>query len=119
VLEVTREDRERFVRNFPPELRGTAEQLPFAPIKAAFTAAFADAEGNVWLERSRAVSDTVQSYHVVGPDGTLRFIAVLGGSRRVIAASGREALVAAPVRDGVQLQLAPLVAPAPSSPAAP
>jgi hypothetical protein len=117
VLEVTREDRERFVEKFPPELRGTAEQLPFAPIKAAFTAAFADAQGNVWLERSRAVSDTVQSYHVVGPDGALRYIAVLGGPRRVIAASDREALVATPVRDGVQLQLAPLVAP--PSPAAP
>ena len=67
VLEVTREDRERFVQNFPPELRGTAEQLPFAPIKAAFTAAFADARGNVWLERSRAVSDTVQSLPRRGP----------------------------------------------------
>jgi hypothetical protein len=115
VLEVTREDRERFVEKFPPELRGTAEQLPFAPIKAAFTAAFADAQGNVWLERSRAVSDSVQSYHVVGPDGALRYIAVLGGPRRVIAASDREALVATPVRDGVQLQLAPLVAPSSSA----
>jgi hypothetical protein len=117
VLEVTREDRERFVEKFPPELRGTAEQLPFAPLKAAFTSAFADPQGNVWLERSRAVSDTVQSYHVVGPDGALRYIAVVHGFRRVIAASDREALVALPVTDGVQLQRAPLVAP--SSPAAP
>jgi hypothetical protein len=117
VLEVTREDRERFVEKFPPELRGTAEQLPFAPIKAVFTSAFADAQGNVWLERSRAVSDTVQSYHVVGPDGTLRYIAVVPGFRRIIAANDREALVALPVTDGVQLQRAPLVAP--SSPAAP
>ena len=31
VLEVTRADRELFVRKFPEELRGTAEQLPFAP----------------------------------------------------------------------------------------
>ncbi|MCU0257134.1 MAG: hypothetical protein MUF60_10340, partial [Vicinamibacterales bacterium] len=84
-------------------------------LKAAFTAAFADAQGNVWLERSRAVSDSVQSYHVVGPDGALRYIAVLGGPRRVIAASDREALVATPVRDGVQLQLAPLVAPSSSA----
>ena len=55
----------------------------------------------------------------MGPDGALRYIAVLGGHRRVIAASDRAALVAAPVRDGVQLQLAPIVAPAPPSPAAP
>jgi hypothetical protein len=118
VLEVTREDRERFVKKFPEELRGTAEQLPFSPIKAAFTSAFGDAQGNVWLERSRAVTDTVQSYHVVGPDGALRYIAVVNGFRRVIAASTGEALVANPTTDGIRLQRAPLVAPAPPSPEA-
>lgn len=118
VLEVTREDRERFVQKFPPDLRGTAEQLPFSPIKAAFTAAFADAAGNVWLERSRAVTDTVQSYHVVGPDGALRYIAVVSGFRRVLAASDGDALVAEPVSDGVRLQRAPLSAPTTPSPAA-
>jgi hypothetical protein len=115
VLEVTREDRERFVEKFPAELRGTAEQLPFAPIKAAFTSAFADRQGNVWLERSRAVSDTVQSYHVVSTDGALRHIAVVNGFHRVIAAGDREALVALPVSDGVQLQRAPLVVPSSSA----
>jgi len=111
VLEVTREDRERFVRKFPADLRSTAEQLPFAPIKAAFTAAFADRQGNVWLERSRAVTDTVQSYHVVGRDGALRYIAVVQGFRRIIAAGDGVALVANPVSDGIRLQQGPLAAP--------
>ncbi len=35
VLEVTRYDRELFLRRFPPELRTTAEQLPFARDQAA------------------------------------------------------------------------------------
>jgi hypothetical protein len=115
VLEVTRTDRERFVAQFPEELRATAEQLPYAPIKAAFTAAFADADGNVWLERARSVMDTVQSYHVVGQDGRLRHIAVVGGWGRVLAASGAEALVARTVTTGVSLLLAPIPAPVPAA----
>ena len=82
VLEVTRADRELFVRKFPEELRGTAEQLPFAPIKAAFTSAFADTQGRIWLEGSRSVSDSVQRYNVVGRDGRLQFVALLPGTGR-------------------------------------
>jgi hypothetical protein len=108
VLEVTREDREQFVRNFPEELRSSAEQLPYAPIKAAFTNAFSDAAGRVWLERSRAVSDTVQTYHVVGRDGRLAFIAAVGHTSQVVAASQGQALVARPSRDGIILRQAPL-----------
>lgn len=108
VLEVTRADREQFVNKFPEELRSSAEQLPFAPIKAAFTNAFADADGRVWLERSRAVSDTIQSYHVVGRDGRLAFIAIVPWNSQVIAASHDQALVARPGRDGTYLRQAPI-----------
>ena len=38
VLEVTQYDRELFYRKFPPELRATAEQLPFAAVKPPFEA---------------------------------------------------------------------------------
>ncbi len=110
VLEVTRADRELFVRKFPEELRGTAEQLPFAPIKAAFTGAFADAEGRIWLEGSRSVSDSVQRYNVVGRDGRLKFVALLPGTGRAIAASPTHVLVADLVRDGIRLRLAPMPA---------
>ena len=45
VLEVTRYDRELFLRRFPPELRSTAEQLPFAPVKPPFEAGLAGPGG--------------------------------------------------------------------------
>jgi hypothetical protein len=110
VLEVTRADRELFVRKFPEELRGTAEQLPFAPIKAAFTSAFADTQGRIWIEGSRSVSDSVQRYNVVGRDGRLLFVALLPGTGRVIAASPTHLLVADLMREGIRLRLAPLPA---------
>ena len=113
VLEVTRADREQFVARFPPELRASAEQLPFAPIKAAFTNAFADPAGRVWLERSRAIADTLQTYHVVGRDGRLSFIAAVPSKSQVVGASASHALIATVGRDGVQLRQAPL----PSAPA--
>ncbi len=108
VLEVTRADRELFVRKFPEELRGTAEQLPFAPIKAAFTGAFADGDDRIWLEGSRSVGDSVQRYNVVGRDGRLKFVAILPGTGRAIAASRTEVLTADLVREGIRLRLAPM-----------
>ena len=110
VLEVTRADREMFVRRFPEELRGTAEQLPYAPIKAAFTGAFADAQGRIWLEGSRSVSDSVQRYNVVGRDGRLKFVALLPGTGRAIAASPTHVLLADLVPEGIRLRLAPMPA---------
>jgi hypothetical protein len=110
VLEVTRADRELFVRKFPEELRPTAEQLPFAPIKAAFTGAFADAQGRIWLEGSRSVSDSSQRYNVVGRDGRLKFVAILPGTGRAIAASPTQVLVADLVPAGIRLRAAPMPA---------
>ena len=108
VLEVTRADRELFVRKFPEELRGTAEQLPFSPIKAAFTSAFADADGRIWLEGSRAVDDSIQRYNVVDRDGRLQFVALLPGTGRAIAASATQVLVADRIHGGIRLRLAPM-----------
>lgn len=94
VLEVSREDRELFVRRFPPELRSTAERLPFAPVKAPFDAAFADDRDAVWLERSRAIVDTTQSYVVVRPDLTLeRLVFIPDEDTHAIAAANNRALV--------------------------
>ena len=67
VLEVTRYDRELFYQKFPPELRGTAEQLPFAAVKPPFEAGFTSPAGDVWLEKSRAPSDSSRRYHRGGP----------------------------------------------------
>lgn len=108
VLEVTRADREAFVQKFPEELRSTAEQLPYAAIKAAFTSAFADQQGRVWLEGSRALADTVQRYNVVDRDGRLLFVAALPGSGRILAASPGSLLVADIQPTGIRLRAAPI-----------
>ncbi len=117
VLEVTRADREAFVRKFPAELRASAEQLPFAPTKAAFDVAFTDARGNTWLERSRAVTDTLQGYLVVDPDGRLAGIVDLRGDGHVIGAGDGTVLVAEYSPLGTRLRqvaVPPLVPAAPT-----
>ena len=92
VLEVTRADRELFVRTFPPELRGTAEQLPFAPVKPPFEAAFTSADGMVWLQKSRSVVDSSGRWHVVDRQGRLVREIRLRGFGRILAAAAGSAL---------------------------
>jgi hypothetical protein len=103
VLEVTRYDRELFVRRFPPELRSTAEQLPFAPVKPPFEAGFTSPSGAVWLEKSRAPVDSSRRYQVVDRQGRLAEEIRLPGPGRIIAVGGGAALVAESSRDGVRL----------------
>ncbi len=103
VLEVTRYDRELFVRRFPPELRSTAEQLPFAPVKPPFEAGLTSPAGDAWLEKSRAPVDSSRRYHVVDRRGRLREEIRVPGSGRIIAVGTDAALVAEPSRDGVRL----------------
>jgi hypothetical protein len=103
VLEVTRADREQFINRFPPELRRTAELLPFAPIKPPFVTAFTGPDGAVWLEKSRHPADTTQLYHVVGRDGKLRWALEAPGWGRIIAASADAGLMAVPDSSGYQL----------------
>jgi len=68
------------------------------------------ADGRIWLEGSRSVSDSAQRYNVVGRDGRLQFVAVLPGTGRVIAASPTHLLVADLMREGIRLRLAPMPA---------
>ncbi len=93
VLEVTRTDRERFVERFPPELRASAERLPYSPIKPPFVRGFTVLPNEVWLEKSRSVFDSAQLYHRVGRNGELIRQLRLEGWGRVLAASDRHALV--------------------------
>ncbi len=104
VLEVTRYDRELFLRKFPPELRSTAEQLPFAAIKPPFEAAFTSADGQVWLEKSRAPADSTRVYHVVDRRGRLVQEVRVMGQGRVLAVGPRAALVAESTPDGTRLK---------------
>jgi hypothetical protein len=117
VLEVTRYDRELFLRRFPPELRGTAEQLPFAPVKPPFEAGLTGPTGEVWLEKSRAPADSSRRYHVVDRRGRLNQEIRVPGRGRIIAVAPGAVLVAEPSRDGVRLLRYPL--PQPKAPAAP
>jgi len=116
VLEVTRYDRELFLRRFPPELRGTAEQLPFAPVKPPFEAGLTSPTGEVWLEKSRAPADSSRRYHVVDRRGHLTEEIRVPGHGRIIAVAPGAVLVAEPSRDGVRLLRYPLPA-APERPA--
>lgn len=117
VLEVTRYDRELFLRRFPPELRGTAEQLPFAPVKPPFEAGLTSPTGEVWLEKSRAPADSSRRYHVVDRRGHLTEEIRVPGHGRIIAVAAGAVLVAEPSRDGVRLLRYPLpAAPVPPAP---
>jgi len=103
VLEVTRYDRELFVRRFPPELRVTAEQLPFAPVKPPFEAGLTSTGGDAWLEKSRAPVDSSRRYQVIDRQGKLRAEVRVPGPGRIVALSPDGALVAEPSREGVRL----------------
>jgi hypothetical protein len=103
VLEVTRYDRELFLRKFPPELRRTAQELPFAPLKPPFEWAMGDPQGDVWLEKSRAPADSVRRYHVVNRRGSLLQEIHLRGTGRILAVGDNSLLVIEPSPQGVRL----------------
>jgi len=110
VLEVTRYDRELFYRKFPPELRSTAEQLPFAAVKPPFEAALTAPAGEVWLEKSRAPVDSSRRYHVVDRQGRLLREVRVPGPGRIVAVGNDAALVAERLRDGTRFIRFPLPA---------
>lgn len=105
VLEVTRTDRQIFVEQFPPELRNAAQQLPYAPIKPPFEAAFTGGEELVWLEKSRALSDTVRRYQVIDRRGRLLREVHLPGPGRILATSPTEALVVERGDSGIRVMV--------------
>ncbi len=110
VLEVTQYDRELFYRKFPPELRTTAEQLPFAAVKPPFEAGFASPAGTVWLEKSRAPADSSRRYHEVNRAGHLIREIRVPGTGRIVAVGAGQALVAERVTDGTRFIGFPLPA---------
>jgi hypothetical protein len=113
ILEVTRYDRELFYRKFPPELRNTAEQLPFAAVKPPFEAGFTSPAGHVWLEKSRAPTDSSRRYHEVDREGHLLRELSVPGQGRIVALTDSSALVAERASDGIRFVRFPIP---PSSP---
>lgn len=112
VLEVTRYDREVFYQKFPPELRSTAEQLPFAAVKPPFEAGLTAPTGHVWLEKSRAPVDSARRYHEIDRRGRLLREVRIPGPGRIVALGDDAVLVAERVRDGTRFIRFPVPAPA-------
>ncbi len=103
VLPVTQVDRDQFLEGFPPALRRTAAKLLFAAIKPAFVAGITTADGDIWLERSRAPADTMQQYQVIDSAGQLVTAVHIPGWGRVRAVGTDAALVAEPFDERVLL----------------
>src|SRR5207249_4867446 len=106
VLEVSREDREIFLRSFPEDVRPAVEDLPFALVKPPFERGFAGPDGSVWLRKSRAALDSTRKYHVVDTTGKLvRVFQTVGrwGGGVLIGASPEAVLMAEQYREGVRL----------------
>lgn len=110
VYEVTLEDREAFVAQFPRELRGTVEGLPFAIVKPPFEGAFTGPDQQVWQEKSRAAADSVRRMHVVTREGRLARRLVVPSPGRIIAVGPDAVLVAEQFAEGVRLLQVPLPA---------
>lgn len=112
IIEVTITDREHWLLQFPEELRSTAERVPVSPLKPPFTHALGTPQGEVWLEKSRHVADSLRRYHVLNGDGALRYIAVLPLRQgHVIAVGDSLALVAEQYSEGVRLIQVPIPRP--------
>ena len=93
VFTISLSDREAFLRKFPPELRSAAEKVPFSPVKPPFELAFTGGDGDVWLEKSRVIPDTVRRYQVVGRNGRLLEFVSFNGYARALATSPGVVLV--------------------------
>lgn len=93
VFTISLSDREAFLRRFPKELRSAAEKMPFSPVKPPFELAFTGGDGNVWLEKSRVIPDTVRRYHVIGRNGRLLELVSFNGYGMALAASPDAVLV--------------------------
>lgn len=94
VLTVEEEDRQRFLLQFPEELRSDAAQTPFAIIKPAFESGFADASGRVWLVKSFSLYDSTRTAQVIDREGRLARQLEYRGYGRVAGTTGEEVLVA-------------------------
>ncbi|HWA15258.1 MAG TPA: hypothetical protein VG817_02410 [Gemmatimonadales bacterium] len=105
VLTVTDNDRELFLNKFQPELRATVEQTPFAVVKPPFEDGLTDADGRVWLVKSRAIGDSLRYYQVVDSTGRLVASVAHAGHGRILALTDSLAIVGEPFEDGMRLLL--------------
>jgi hypothetical protein len=103
VYEVTRVDREQFIQGFPPEVRGTVEDLPFATIKPPFERALAGPDGMIWLRKSRPAADSIRRYQLVDTTGRLARVLTTKGNGLMLAVGREAVLIAEQYKNGVRL----------------
>lgn len=116
VYEVKSADRQAFINGFPPEVRSTVRDLPFAIVKPPFEGAFAGPSGNVWLRKSRAYGDSLRRYHVVDTSGMLARVFTTMGEGLIRAAGRGTVLMVEPYHDGLRLLEIRVPAPLPPGP---
>jgi len=100
VLEVTLQDREYFLQQYPEDQRTLARTVPFAIVKPPFDGAFSDLAGEVFLEKSRALTDSARGYAMLAPTGIARQELRLPNAQRVIGAGGGHLLAIDPLIPG-------------------
>jgi hypothetical protein len=111
VLEVTRADRLQHINSFPEDLRGMAENLPFAPYRPNFERAFGIAGGPIWIRKSKAAVDSVRRYQVVDTTRTLTRVFTTIGNGLIVAASPESALLVEQFAGGLRVMELRLPAP--------
>ena len=57
-------------------------------MKPPFYAAFRTADGTLWLEKSRPLTDTTRAYQLLDPAGRLLRVLRLKNAHRILAAAG-------------------------------
>ena len=100
VLEVTLQDREYFLQGYPEDQRTLARTVPFAIVKPPFDEAFSDRAGTVFLEKSRALTDSSRGYAMLAPTGIALTELRLPNAQRIIGAGGGHLVAIDPLIPG-------------------
>ena len=103
VFEVTQADRDRYLQEFPADVRPNETDIPFALVFPPFVAAFAGPGPSVWLEKSKPVLDSVRKIQVLDRAGNLRRVLLLHGQARLLGVDGETLLFAEQFEKGVRL----------------
>ena len=105
IYPVTRFDKDYFIEGFPEDQRPMASQLPFAPVKAPFDAAFVENDSVVWLQSSRSLTDSTRTYKVLDRRGALAQEVRVRSARRILGAAQGSILVAEQLEPGKGFKL--------------
>ena len=103
VFEVTQADRDRYLQEFPADVRPNETDIPFALVFPPFVGAFAGPGSTVWLEKSKPVLDSVRKIQVLDRAGALQRVLLLHGQGRLLGVGDETLLVAEQFEKGIRL----------------